>query len=445
MQAGDGPPSGPDSWPCRLGYWWKHNLPALSATFRVTAIDLPGFGSSHPDARLILDEVPAQVAALMGELGIERAHVIGHSMGGLVAGGLAADHPERVDRLVLVDAGFLSFDRMVRNRMTGPLRTLPWTSPTIMPTLLRDASRSGPVRMARATGELLRKDWRDKLPAITAPTLVIWGEHDRVCNPRIGEQIAAAVPDARLIVIRRAGHNPMWEKQADFDREVLAFLRPATGCGVIADQNRGAPRRSEVRMTISADRLTTEEILRLNRDYTFFSWSAQAKINPIVIDRAEGIYFWDPDGKRYIDFNSQLMSVNIGHGDRRVADAIAEQAQQARLRRPAVRDGGPRPAGRAAGGADAGRPEHVLLHPGRRRGQRERAAHGAHVHRPPEGDGALPLVPRRHRRGHQRHRRSAALGERAGGARRGPRPRPAALSAGESEPRGRRTSPTWTR
>ena len=81
-------------------------------------------------------------------------------------------------------------------------------------------------------------------------------------------------------------------------------------------------------MTISADRLTTEEILRLNRDYTFFSWSAQAKISPIVIDRAEGIYFWDPDGKRYIDFNSQLMSVNIGHGDRRVADAIAEQAHK---------------------------------------------------------------------------------------------------------------------
>ncbi|MDP9271637.1 MAG: aminotransferase class III-fold pyridoxal phosphate-dependent enzyme [Chloroflexota bacterium] len=78
--------------------------------------------------------------------------------------------------------------------------------------------------------------------------------------------------------------------------------------------------------TTSSPRLTTDEILRLNREYTFFSWSAQAKINPIVIDRAEGVYFWDSDGKRYIDFNSQLMSVNIGHGDARVADAIAEQA-----------------------------------------------------------------------------------------------------------------------
>jgi taurine--2-oxoglutarate transaminase len=80
-------------------------------------------------------------------------------------------------------------------------------------------------------------------------------------------------------------------------------------------------------MTVTPARpLTADEVVALNRQYTFFSWSAQAKINPIAIDRAEGIYFWDPDGKRYIDFNSQLMSVNIGHGDRRVADAIAEQA-----------------------------------------------------------------------------------------------------------------------
>ncbi len=82
-------------------------------------------------------------------------------------------------------------------------------------------------------------------------------------------------------------------------------------------------------MTVTPTRrLTAEEVVALNRQYTFFSWSAQAKINPIAIDHGEGIYFWDPDGKRYIDFNSQLMSVNIGHGDKRVADAIAQQAHQ---------------------------------------------------------------------------------------------------------------------
>jgi taurine--2-oxoglutarate transaminase len=82
-------------------------------------------------------------------------------------------------------------------------------------------------------------------------------------------------------------------------------------------------------MTVTeSQKLSADEIVRLCRDHTIFSWSAQAKVNPIVIDHAEGIYFWDADGKRYIDFNSQLMSVNIGHGDRRVADAIAEQAHR---------------------------------------------------------------------------------------------------------------------
>ncbi len=81
-------------------------------------------------------------------------------------------------------------------------------------------------------------------------------------------------------------------------------------------------------MTLTESKLSTDEIVRLCREHTIFSWSAQAKVNPIVIDHAEGIYFWDANGKRYIDFNSQLMSVNIGHGDRRVADAIAEQAHK---------------------------------------------------------------------------------------------------------------------
>jgi taurine---2-oxoglutarate transaminase len=82
-------------------------------------------------------------------------------------------------------------------------------------------------------------------------------------------------------------------------------------------------------MTVTeSPKLSTDEIVQLCRDHTIFSWSAQANVHPIVIDHAEGIYFWDADGKRYIDFNSQLMSVNIGHGDRRVADAIAEQAHK---------------------------------------------------------------------------------------------------------------------
>ena len=72
--------------------------------------------------------------------------------------------------------------------------------------------------------------------------------------------------------------------------------------------------------------MTGPEIVALSRKHTLFEWSAQGSIDPIPIARAKGIHFWTPEGKRFIDFNSQLMSVNIGHGDERVVRAIQEQA-----------------------------------------------------------------------------------------------------------------------
>jgi taurine---2-oxoglutarate transaminase len=74
--------------------------------------------------------------------------------------------------------------------------------------------------------------------------------------------------------------------------------------------------------------MSAEEIVALSRQYTLYEWSAQSAVDPIPVDRAEGVYFWTTDGKRFIDFNSQLMSVNIGHGDRRVIAAIREQAEK---------------------------------------------------------------------------------------------------------------------
>lgn len=72
--------------------------------------------------------------------------------------------------------------------------------------------------------------------------------------------------------------------------------------------------------------MTGGEIVQLSKFHTLFEWSAQAAVDPIPVDRAKGIYFWTPEGKRFIDFNSQLMCVNIGHGDERVIKAINEQA-----------------------------------------------------------------------------------------------------------------------
>ena len=72
--------------------------------------------------------------------------------------------------------------------------------------------------------------------------------------------------------------------------------------------------------------MTGQEIVDLTKKHTLFEWSAQSKVDPIPVARAKGIYFWTPEGKRFIDFNSQLMCVNIGHGDERVIRAINEQA-----------------------------------------------------------------------------------------------------------------------
>ena len=70
------------------------------------------------------------------------------------------------------------------------------------------------------------------------------------------------------------------------------------------------------------------DILPLSLEHNFWTWSAQAKVNPIPVKKAKGVYFWDVDGKRYLDLNSMTMCVNIGHGNERVIDAIVQQARE---------------------------------------------------------------------------------------------------------------------
>mgnify|MGYP001264757663 CR=1 FL=1 len=74
--------------------------------------------------------------------------------------------------------------------------------------------------------------------------------------------------------------------------------------------------------------ITDAEILPLSLEHGFWTWSAQGKVSPIPVQRAKGVYFWDVDGKRYLDFNSMVMCVNIGHGDERVINAIVQQARE---------------------------------------------------------------------------------------------------------------------
>ena len=74
--------------------------------------------------------------------------------------------------------------------------------------------------------------------------------------------------------------------------------------------------------------MTGEQMVALARKHTIFEWAAQATVDPVPVAYAKGVYFWTPEGKRFLDFNSQLMCVNIGHGDDRVIDAMYEQARK---------------------------------------------------------------------------------------------------------------------
>ena len=159
--------------------------------------------------------------------------------------------------------------------------------------------------------------------------------------------------------------------------------------------------------------MTGDEIVELTKRHTIFEWSAQAKVDPIPVAGAKGCWFWTPEGKRYLDFNSQLMCTNIGHGDERVVKAIAEQAATLAYANPFMATEPRARLGAKLAEITPGRHRHVLLHERRRRGERERDQGRADVQRPPQDRRPLPRLPRRHRRGHHADRRSAALGRRA--------------------------------
>jgi pimeloyl-ACP methyl ester carboxylesterase len=204
--------------------WWRHTVPALAPHFRVHTVDLIGFGGSRGGARFALAEAPAILGAWIRQIGAAPAALVGHSMGGLVAADLAASAPELVSRLVLVDAAAVPLGRRYVRHAWGLARVMRHTRLSLLPVLVADTMRAGPRTMLGAIWQLLSADITPRLGAIAAPTLVIWGQHDRLLPPEMGFAIQRRVPGARLEIIAGAGHNPQWERPAAFNESLLAFL-----------------------------------------------------------------------------------------------------------------------------------------------------------------------------------------------------------------------------
>jgi pimeloyl-ACP methyl ester carboxylesterase len=204
--------------------WWRHNVDALAKRFTVYTIDLIGFGRSRGRQRFVLADSAALLARWMESVGIERAHIVGHSMGGYIAAQLAVEHPERILRLVLVDAAVPLPRKSRLQHLLHLGREMRYTPPQFLHLLATDAALAGPRTVLSAANQLLVADLEPELGKIAAPALIVWGEHDPLVPPEIGDRLAELIPNARRCVIPGSGHKPMLERPEAFNAAVIAFL-----------------------------------------------------------------------------------------------------------------------------------------------------------------------------------------------------------------------------
>lgn len=205
--------------------WWFRNVPALAEQHRVYLVDLPGFGTMRRvGRRFVLAEAASWFSEWMKVVGLERVHLVGHSMGGYVSVRLAATQPEVVRRLVLVAPAGVPAGRSMLGHLIPLLLAARYATPAFMPVLIRDALKMGPMTLWRAARDLLTEDVREDLRKIESPTLLVWGENDPLIPPTVGDLLQEEIPNSRLVLLQNAGHVPMFDRPREFDAALLAFL-----------------------------------------------------------------------------------------------------------------------------------------------------------------------------------------------------------------------------
>jgi pimeloyl-ACP methyl ester carboxylesterase len=252
------------------GSWqnWLEQLPVLAAGRRVVAFDLPGFGQSEmPQGKISIAGYGRLVRALLDALEVGRAAIVGNSMGGFIGAELAIQFPERVDRLVLVSAAGLSIEyqrnehvlrllRRIQRRMTAVGGWLASRSETLV---RRRRSRRALLRIVAAHPEQLPlplaaeqlhgagapgfvdaldalTDYpiRERLGRISCPTLIVWGEEDRLIPVGDALEFEELIPDSRRVIYRDTGHVAMLERPAAFNALLEEFLAERPGERVAA-------------------------------------------------------------------------------------------------------------------------------------------------------------------------------------------------------------------
>jgi pimeloyl-ACP methyl ester carboxylesterase len=239
------------------GQWqnWLENIPRAAQERRVIALDLPGFGlSPMPPEGLTIPGYGRHVDALCEKLGLGRVDMIGNSMGGFVAAEVAIQFPQRIDQLVLVSAaGIASADvakapiltigrvmsAVAAHSLAGDrfLASRPKSRHRVLALVARHPSRlkadlayegflkgAGKPGFQPALRACLNYDFRDRLPEIRRPTLIVWGENDSIIPVRDAHEFERLIPDSRKLVMKETGHVPMAERPNTFNDLMLKFL-----------------------------------------------------------------------------------------------------------------------------------------------------------------------------------------------------------------------------
>jgi pimeloyl-ACP methyl ester carboxylesterase len=240
------------------GQWqnWLENIPRLAQERRVLALDLPGFGlTPEPkDGEISISGYGRCVDSFCDKLGLGEVDVVGNSMGGFVAAEVAIQFPERVSRMALVSAaGITSADALQAPILTiGRLASAIATNTAARyrrlaarpitrhaslalvarhPRLLKpDLAYEGFFKGAGKDGfnaalrACLDYDFRDRLPDVKVPTLIVWGEKDSIIPVRDANEFERLIPDSRKVVMKDTGHIPMAERPQAFNDVLVEFL-----------------------------------------------------------------------------------------------------------------------------------------------------------------------------------------------------------------------------
>jgi 3-oxoadipate enol-lactonase len=224
---------------------WDEIAPALTSRFTVIRLDLRGHGrSGHVDAPLVLEDFARDVVDVLDAVGATRAHVVGFSLGGMIAQALALDHAARVDRLVLLSAvaGRTDQERArVRERLeilrtqgigaiTGAAQDRWFTAgfierhPELVRERMEQLQRNHASSYAAAYTVFSTSDLGERLHGICTPTLVATGEHDVGSNTRMAQFMQAQIPGAELRILAGLKHSVLVEAPEVVAAMVVEFL-----------------------------------------------------------------------------------------------------------------------------------------------------------------------------------------------------------------------------